>query len=186
MTDEGHLDLPGYSSTDQPDAEAMLHQLIDLVEGAKSMPLSASVLVSRDEVIGMLEAVLDSLPVEIDRARSMLRDREEQLDRARREAEEILEEARVQAERMVERAEVVRQAKHVAQRIVDDAREEARRLRHEAEDYCDQRLAAFEIVLERTAKTVQAGREKLHATLAALARNRKSRGDRTVQGRSPS
>ena len=42
--------------------------------------------------------------------------------------------------------------------------DEARRLRHEAEDYCDQRLASFEIVLERTIKTVQAGRQKLQAT----------------------
>ncbi|HTT87241.1 MAG TPA: hypothetical protein VMF60_07735, partial [Acidimicrobiales bacterium] len=58
----------------------------------------------------------------------------------------------------------VRQANHVAQRILDDARDEARRLRHEAEDFCDQKLASFEIVLDRTIKTVQAGREKLQAT----------------------
>jgi hypothetical protein len=44
---------------------------------------------------------------------------------------------------------------------MEESQEEARRLRHEAEDYCDQKLAAFEIVLERTMKTVQAGREKL-------------------------
>ena len=47
------------------------------------------------------------------------------------------------------------------QREADD---EARRLRHEAEDYCDQKLAGFEIVLERITKTVQAGREKLSVT----------------------
>ena len=65
---------------------------------------------------------------------------------------------------MVQRTEIVREAQSTAQRTVEDAREEARRLRHEAEDYCDQKLAAFEIVLERTTKTVQAGREKLRAT----------------------
>ena len=68
---------------------------------------------------------------------------------------------RVQAERMVQRTEIVRQANHVAQRILDDANEEARRLRHEVEDYADQKLASFEIVLDRTLKTVRAGREKL-------------------------
>jgi hypothetical protein len=52
----------------------------------------------------------------------------------------------------------------VAQRILDDANEEARRLRHEAEDYADQKLASFEIVLDRTMKTVQAGREKLQVS----------------------
>jgi hypothetical protein len=62
---------------------------------------------------------------------------------------------------MVQRTEIVRQANHVAQRVLDDANEEARRLRNEAEDYADQKLASFEIVLDRIMKTVQAGREKL-------------------------
>jgi hypothetical protein len=65
---------------------------------------------------------------------------------------------------MVQRTEIVRQANHVAQRILDDANEEARRLRHEAEDYADPKLASFEIVLDRTMKTVQAGREKLQVS----------------------
>src|SRR5262245_19050150 len=36
-------------------------------------------------------------------------------------------------------------------------------MRHETEDFCDQKLASFEIVLERTLKTVGAGRAKLQA-----------------------
>ena len=48
-----------------------------------------------------------------------------------------------------------------ARHTVDAADEEARRLRLECEDYCDQKLASFEIVLERTLKTVAAGRTKL-------------------------
>ena len=72
---------------------------------------------------------------------------------------------------MVQRTEIVRQANHVAQRILDDANEEARRLRHEAEDYADQKLASFEIVLDRTMKTVQAGREKLQVTPSRTSRS---------------
>ena len=78
-----------------------------------------------------------------------------------------MEEVRVQAERMVSRTEIVRQANQVAQRILDDANEESRRMRHEAEDYCDQKLAGMEIVLDRTMRTVQAGRAKLQATAPA-------------------
>ena len=95
--------------------------------------------------------------------RWLLRERDEFLASRQREADNLLEEVRAQAERMVQRTEIVRQANQVAQRILDDAREEGRRLRHEAEDFCDQKLASFEIVLDRTIKTVQAGREKLHA-----------------------
>ena len=94
----------------------------------------------------------------------MLKERQEYLDKTQREGDEILEAARIRAERMVQRTEIVREAQHTARRAVEDARDEARRLRLEAEDYCDQKLAAFEIVLERTIKTVHAGRDKLSAT----------------------
>jgi len=64
----------------------------------------------------------------------------------------------------VQRTEVVKAAEQRAYDIVDAAQADARRLRHEVEDFCDQKLASFEIVLERTAKLVGAGRAKLQGT----------------------
>jgi hypothetical protein len=66
---------------------------------------------------------------------------------------------------MVERTEVMREARRVAQTVVDDAEASARQLRHEAEDYVDQKLAAFEVVLERTIGAVQKGRERLQVVI---------------------
>ena len=146
---------------EEHDAEALIRTALDLVHTAKAMPLSASVLVSREELAELLQAALDRMPDELRQARWLLKERDEFLAEKGRAADALLEEVRVQAERMVQRTEIVRQANHVAQRILDDANEEARRLRHEAEDYADQKLASFEIVLDRTMKTVQAGREKL-------------------------
>jgi hypothetical protein len=149
---------------EEHDAEALIRGALDLVQTAKAMPLSASVLVSREELAELLQAALDRMPDELRQARWLLKERDEFLAEKGREADALLEEVRVQAERMVQRTEIVRQANHVAQRILDDANEEARRMRHEAEDYADQKLASFEIVLDRTMKTVQAGREKLQVT----------------------
>jgi cell division septum initiation protein DivIVA len=145
------------------DAEGMIQRALDLVSTARTMPLSASVLVDRHELLDVLQGALERLPDELRQARWLLRERDEFLAARQREADMLIEDVRAQAERMVQRTEIVRQANQVAQRILDDAREEARRLRHEALDYCDQRLGSFEIVLERTLKTVQAGREKLNA-----------------------
>ena len=78
-----------------------------------------------------------------------------------READELLDEARAQAAHMVQRTEIVRQARNNADRILADAEAESRRIRHEADDYVDRKLAAFEIVLDRTIRTVQAGRDRL-------------------------
>jgi vacuolar-type H+-ATPase subunit H len=152
------------AAIEEHDAEALIRAALDVVQTAKAMPLSASVLVSREELAELLQAALDRMPDELREARWLLKERDEFLVEKQREAEALLEEVRVQAERMVQRTEVVRQANHVAQRILDDANEEARRLRHEAEDYADQKLASFEIVLDRTMRTVQAGREKLQVT----------------------
>ena len=149
---------------EEHDAEALIRGALDVVQTAKAMPLSASVLVSRDELVELLQAALDRMPDELRQARWLLKERDEFLAEKSREADVLLEEVRVQAERMVQRTDIVRQANHVAQRILDDANEEARRLRHEAEDYADQKLASFEIVLDRTMKTVQAGREKLQVS----------------------
>ena len=148
----------------EPNTEGLIHRVMDLVGSAKAMPLSASVLVSRDELLELLDGALERLPDELRQARWLLREREEFLAERAREAEALMEEVRVQAERMVSRTEIVRQANQVAQRILDDANEEGRRMRHEAEDYCDQKLAGMEIVLERIMRTVQSGREKLQAT----------------------
>ncbi len=169
MSDDRHFEEDG-ELDDQPpvveDAEGYLRQAIDVVTTARTMPLSTSVLVARDDLLAVLQGALERMPDELRRARWLLKERDEFLAARQREADELLDEVRAQAERMVQRTEVVRQANQVAQRIITDARSEARRLRHEAEDYCDQKLASFEIVLERTMKTVQAGREKLQLTPA--------------------
>jgi cell division septum initiation protein DivIVA len=156
---------PTAMANEPPDAETLLRRVVDIVNNAKSMPLSSSVLLSnKDDVLELMEDALERLPAELRQARWMLRERQEFLDKVQREGDEILEAARVRAERMVQRTEIVREAQHLAEKTVEDARELSRRLRHEAEDYCDQKLAGFEIVLERTMKTVQGGREKLRVT----------------------
>jgi F0F1-type ATP synthase membrane subunit b/b' len=147
------------------DTEALLLRIRDLVEGGRSMPMSASVLVNRDEILTLLEDAIANMPEELRQARWLLKEREEFLSQSRREADDIVEAGRVQAERMVERTEVVREARRRAQALVDDAEAAARALRHEAEDYVDQRLASFEVVLERTMQAVQKGRQRLQVVV---------------------
>ena len=147
----------------EADAESYIEQVIEVINSAKSMPLSSSVIVSREEVGGLLQAALDRLPDELRQARWLLREREEFLAERTKEAEALMADVRAQAEHMVQRTEIVRQANSVAQRILDDANDEARTMRHEAEDFCDQKLAGMEIVLDRLTRTVQSGRSKLAA-----------------------
>jgi hypothetical protein len=144
-----------------PTVEELLRQAIEHVASARRAPLSASVLVARDELLDVLQRALELVPDEVRQARRLLREREEFLAQRQREADALIETVRAEAQRMVQRSEIVRQARQSADRIVADAREEARKLRHGAEDYCDRKLAEFEIFLQRIARSVRAGREHL-------------------------
>lgn len=143
--------------------EGIIEELVATIERAKSMPLSSSAIIGRDEVLELLQAARLAVPEELQRARRVLQDHEALRSGAERECAQLIDEARSQAAHLVQRTEIVRQARHEAERLVADADAESRRIRHEAEDYVDRKLAAFEIVLDRTIRTVQAGRERLTA-----------------------
>jgi len=166
-----HIDLTDPLIVDHPAvqrSEDLLRQAVEMVETARSMPMSATVMVNRDELLEVLDEVLASLPDELRAARYLLKERDEFRAKAHREAEEIIADATSQVARMVQRTEVVKAAERRAREILDDAEAEARRMMREAEDYCDQKLASFEIVLDRLTKTVHAGRRKLAATIAEI------------------
>ena len=143
------------------DAEQLLRRAIDIIATAPTMPLSSSPRIDRDEIIELLEESLHRLPQEMRQARWMIKERQEFVAKTRREADELLEAARVQAERMVQRTEVVRAAEQRARQVIDTADNDSRRLKLETEDFLDQRLASFEILLDKLGKTVAAGRQKL-------------------------
>jgi hypothetical protein len=159
-------DVPPESS--RPDqeylAEQLLRRVADVIAQARPMPLSTSVMVNKDEILELLNEGIERLPEEMRAARWLLKERDEFLAGVRREGEEILEQARTRAGAMVQRTEVVKAAELRARQIVEKAETDARAMRHEVEDFCDQRLASFEIVLERTARTVAEGRSKLQGS----------------------
>lgn len=143
------------------DVEDLLLELHAIVDEARPAPLSNAVKVDRDLLLDILDQAITRLPEDLRNARWLLKERDEFLARTQREADEILAAAAGQAERMVQRSEVLRAAEAKARRIVEQARTEAARVRNECDDYCDQRLAKLETVLERTMTVVAAGRLKL-------------------------
>lgn len=143
------------------ESEMILRKTIDIIATAPSIPLSSTPRLDRDEIIELLEDALARVPEEIRQARWMLKERQEFLEKTKREADELLGVARQQAERMVQRTEVVRAAEARARQVIDAADEETRRLRNETEDFLDQRLGSFEILLDRLSKTVANGRQRL-------------------------
>jgi hypothetical protein len=158
------LDQPPVTQTEQ-----LLRRLLDVVATARPEPLSTSAMVNTDELLTLVEEALHAFPKEVRESRWLLKERDAYLEKARKEAEDILAAAKARAARMIERSELVRAAEARARHLVEVAEAEARRMRLEVEDYCDQKLGSFEIVLERTMRLVAAGREKLQLNSRQLA-----------------
>jgi IMP dehydrogenase/GMP reductase len=147
------------------DLSGRLEQLVELIRDAKSMPLSSSVLVNRDEVLEMIAEMQEALPEEIKRARWIVRDREELLAKARSEGERIVEHAHEEQLRMARKEEIVARATKEADRLVAEGEERAREMRSEAEDYVDAKLAQFEISIRKILEASQASTKSLTRTL---------------------
>ncbi|HEX4976551.1 MAG TPA: hypothetical protein VFV40_01680 [Nocardioides sp.] len=140
---------------------ARLAELRQAVEGARSMPMSASAVINRSEVLELVDGLEKALDAALVEARAVLADRDAVLDEGRRQADEILAEARSEREAIVSDTEVYRVAKREADALLEQARAEAEALRRETDEYVDAKLANFEITLERTTEAVKRGRERL-------------------------
>jgi cell division septum initiation protein DivIVA len=147
--------------------ESLIEKLAEIVADARSMPLSSSALVNRQEVLDLIELLRGSLPAEITRARSILQDGEEVLQRAGHEAQRVLERARQERERLLSKTEIVQAAAREADRLVAEAESTSKRIRAEAEVYVESKLANFEVVLQKTLQAVERGRQRLAGRLEA-------------------
>ena len=143
------------------DLAARIQQLEDMIKEAKSMPLSASALLNREELLEVVNGMKEQLPEEIKQARWVVKDREELLTKARRDSETMVEQARAEQATLVSDQEVVLEAQREAERIVASAREQVRQMRLEAEDYVDGKLAQFEAVLARIQEAMTGADESL-------------------------
>ncbi|WP_371626145.1 ATP synthase F0 subunit B [Streptomyces sp. NBC_01116] len=143
------------------DVQKKLDEIVDAVGSARSMPMSASCVVNRAELLAMLEEVRQALPGSLAQAQELIGGQEQLAVQARQEAERIIESAHAQRASLISETEIARQSQSESDRILSEARREAEEVRAEADDYVDSKLANFEVVLTKTIGSVDRGREKL-------------------------
>ncbi|MFB7933522.1 ATP synthase F0 subunit B [Streptomyces sp. NPDC056039] len=146
------------------DVQKKLDEIVSAVSGARSMPMSASCVVNRAELLSLLEEVRAALPDSLAQAQELIGGREQMVEHARQEAERIIGQAHAERGSLISDTEVARRSQAEADRILTEARQEAEEVRAEADDYVDSKLANFEVVLTKTLGSVGRGREKLLGT----------------------
>jgi cell division septum initiation protein DivIVA len=143
------------------DVHAKLDELTALIENARAMPMSASCVVNRTEVLTQLDELRAMLPGALADAQRVIQDRSAVVATGQEEADRIIEAARAERARMLGRTDVLREATREAKELLESARSDAERMRLEIDDYVDGKLANFEVVLQKTLKAVEKGRAKI-------------------------
>jgi regulator of protease activity HflC (stomatin/prohibitin superfamily) len=142
-------------------AEAKLAYLRELILNARAMPMSASCVINRGEVLAAIDDVIGNLPNEIADAQQVVDMAAFKIAEGEAEASRILAEARDHAANLAQHSEVVRVAEQVAAQMRADADEEAAALRRETDEFIDARMASFESVLHKTVSQVRTARARL-------------------------
>ncbi len=126
----------------------ILDDVAAIISHARSVPMSASVIVNRSEVLDLLGTARAMVPDQIARADELLAEASSEKDKAQERAEQALaqaernahnitQDAREQASRLVSQDSITISARAQAQRILDEAKLKAEKLRHRADSYTD-------------------------------------------------
>lgn len=168
------------------DVQQKLDEIVASVENARAMPMSASCVVNRAELVGMLRDLRSALPAELAHAQSVVADHQQVVADAQAQADRIIRGAHDERGSLISDTEVVRRAQNEADRILAEARAEVETKRAEADDYVDSKLANFEVVLTKTLGAVGRGRQKLRGSVYEQAPEGETDGEEFQPRVSPS
>lgn len=143
------------------DVLVLIDKLDDLIHNAKTVPLTDTVRIEKEEIYDILDQMRASIPEEIKQARWIVKERQDMLAEAKREAERLIQEARDKAEEIASEAEVVRIAHEQSEAILGEAEVRAGEMSHGAIDYADEVFGTLEANLDKFLGAVSRSRDKL-------------------------
>lgn len=118
-------------------------EYVDKLELLREKVNSKSVLSSRSnkkELIEIVENLIDLMPVELRKARWLVREQDTYLNKAREEANEILSIAKIESDRLIADSYVLQEAVIEANALIKKAEDEAQAYRAQIEDQIDVKL----------------------------------------------
>ena len=144
--------------------EDIIGALYDMVQDARSMPLSADkCILERDKVLDMLDEIIAQLPGELKQSRTIVESRNELISQARREAEAILRQAQEQAKQLVTQEAIYQEAKRQCREMIEQTHVRMAELRKASNEYMDDALRRTEEAIAMSLEDVRDTRAKFKA-----------------------
>lgn len=140
----------------------VLDTLDELLDKSWSLPLSGGrCVVDAEKVRDLIDDIRVNLPAEIKQAQSIVSDRSEILEAAKKESEQIIRKAEEKAKALVAHEEILRASQNKAQDILTQTQVKSREMRQAAQEYSDDMLRISEESLAKAIGDIRTARQAL-------------------------
>ena len=140
---------------------ALLKNLKSVVEKGKPVPFSNMIMVDEKRIISIIEEIEKAFPVEFEKARSILKEKEEIISNAKERARRIVESAEDDKKKLIQKSEIYLEAREEADKLLKEAREEAEKMKEDAKNFVRELLLKTDTFLLKARKVIDEGVEAL-------------------------
>lgn len=144
--------------------EELLDMLFEMIDEAKSMPLSSDkCILERDKALDLLDEIRAQFPMELAEAKKLLAARNDYLASAKREGDLIIQQAEEKAKQMLAEDELLAQAKQKGTEMLRQAEDRSRELKKAANEYCEDALRRTEEAVAEAYDEIKKSRARFRA-----------------------
>lgn len=142
--------------------EELLDQIDEMIDKAWGLPLSGGkCLVEADRLRDIVDDIRGNMPSEIRQARSIVNDRTDIINTAKKEAEDIVRTGEERARTLVMQEEIVKQAQQKASEIMLQTQQKCRDMRKGAQEFTEDLLRRTEESLVHHTAEIHQARQAL-------------------------
>ena len=148
--------------------EELLDMLFEMIDEAKSMPLSSDkCILERDKALDLLDEIRAQFPMELAEAKKLIAARTEYIASAKREADAIRRQAEEKAKQLLAEESILLQARQRANELMQQAEDRSRELKRSANDYCEDALRRTEEAVAEAYDEIKKSRSRFRAAASA-------------------
>lgn len=144
--------------------EKLLEDLENLIESASRIPMTSKLVIEEEEIMNILDAINESLPLEMEESRRVIAERDKILADAQRQADTLIAQAKEYINKLTDESELVKQAQAQANQIIGAANQSSDELKNSSLQYASDVLRYVENNLEKTLESLRVNRESLKQT----------------------
>ena len=140
---------------------ALLKNLKSVVKKGKPVPFSNMIMVDEKRIISIIDEIEKSFPVEFEKAKNILKEKEEIISNAKERARRIVESAEDDKKKLILKSEIYLEAREEADKLLKEAREEAEKMKEDAKNFVRELLLKTDTFLLKARKVIDEGVEAL-------------------------